>query len=351
MSQSDTSFSHDTIPYCNSFSLVDLWLLIMKQRMVVLSVTALFTGIALAYSMLLSPVYTTSVVFLPPTKADMEELAVASLQAPTPHDAYKRFAQNINSIALQRVFFSEKNLFEKLEPSGEGDKPNSKLENVVFLRFRNMLKLETKPENQDFLRASLEWPTPQEGAELLNDYVYFISKLTRSQLAQSPRKKIKKRIASLNTELKIKRNIALQRRNDRIEELKEAIHIAEQLHQDTRVPTSENEFTPLYYRGKQALAAEASLLKSRKSDDPYIADLRNLEGTIATLSKININEDNFRVAQIDQPAIPSLVKARPKRSLIVGLGMVIGLIAGLIATLFINFLTNVRKRSEELLPQ
>lgn len=347
MSQSDTHLSHSTMTREETVSVVDLWLLVVKRRSTILGVTLLFTLAALAYAILISPVYKSTVTFLPPKEAAIQELNTPISSAPSPNSIYAIFKRNLNSIALQRVFFSEKGLSDILKPLAKDQKTTSQ-EQAAFARFRSLLHIETSPGDSDFLRISLEWASSQKGAQLLNDYVAYISEVTKTQVLETPRNKLAKHIERLKNDLEIKRRIAYQRRNDRLMELADAIKIAERLDQQERIPTFENQFTPLYYRGKEALQAELDLLTARKSADSYIKGLRDLQEQIATLSEVRIKADKFHVVTIDQPAIPPLVKDRPKRSLIVSFGIMTGFIAGLITVLFLSFVSNVRQLTKEL---
>ena len=132
-----------------------------------------------------------------------------------------------------------------------------------------------------------------------------------------------------------------------------------------------NTSSQLYTRGYEALAAEISSLTKRTNDDPYINELRGLENqlklleynrkaeqlknrtndapfvkelrekenTLAYLSTIKIDPATISVANQDRVAFPPENKIKPKRKLIVVLGLVLGLILGVIIAFFRNLQT------------
>jgi len=84
-------------------------------------------------------------------------------------------------------------------------------------------------------------------------------------------------------------------------------------------------------------------LISRKNDDPYIKSLRDKENDLARLESINIDPATVKTARLDQAAYPPDKRIKPKRRLIVVLGLMLGLMLGVFAAFFFNFLENQRK--------
>ena len=101
--------------------------------------------------------------------------------------------------------------------------------------------------------------------------------------------------------------------------------------------------TPLYYLGIEALSAEINILKNRKSDDPFIAGLRDLQEQLALLRSIKIEEEGMHAVRVDQAAYPPKNRIKPNRSLIVSLGTVVGLLLGIFLVFFVSF---VQKQKE-----
>ncbi len=188
--------------------------------------------------------------------------------------------------------------------------------------------------------------------------------------------------AQLQDELAALREELRTRRNNRIQELTEAISIAESLGirkqtspsamsdsarsgaQVIRTEVNSRE-TPLYFMGTEALSAERDALASRKSDDfiepriaeiqselamlennreveilreregedLYLTDLAELREEAARLKGIKLDTDRLRLVRLDQPALDSSKPIKPKKALILALGFVLGGMLGVFAAL------------------
>ncbi len=189
--------------------------------------------------------------------------------------------------------------------------------------------------------------------------------------------KIKKQ--TLQDELKALRQQLQTRKQNRIKELDEAISIAKQLgitkpstpsslgdsgnaREGNSIRTEvNNRQIPLYFMGQLALEAERSTLLSRRSDDftePRIDDIQkelsllnsnrevdalnarenkefflkgfeDSQGNLTRLKNLKIDFDQFELVRIDKPASEPRSPVKPKKALIVGLGLFIGLFVGI----------------------
>jgi LPS O-antigen subunit length determinant protein (WzzB/FepE family) len=140
-----------------------------------------------------------------------------------------------------------------------------------------------------------------------------------------------------------------------------------------------NEAPPLYTRGYEVLEAEIKSLSIRIVDDPFIAELRGLEETLillennrkveqlkarsnddafisplrdkeyelAWLESISINPLTVTSARVDQAAYPPKQPIKPRRKLIVVLGLMLGLMLGVLVAFFVNFIESQREESVE----
>ena len=188
--------------------------------------------------------------------------------------------------------------------------------------------------------------------------------------------------AQLKDELTALREELKTRRMNRIQQLNEAISIAESL--DIRTPTSpsamseaprggaqvirtevNNQQNPLYFMGTEALTAERDALTNRKSDDfiepriaeiqselvilennreveilqgregedLYLANLAELREEAARLKGIKLDTERLRLVRLDQPALEPSRPIKPKRAMIVALGIVLGGMLGIFIAL------------------
>lgn len=182
-------------------------------------------------------------------------------------------------------------------------------------------------------------------------------------------------------------------RENRIKQLEEAIGIAESL--GIRKPTpllgiatasldrgavvansAGNVEAPLYFLGTEALAAEreallervsddfaepriaeiekellilernprVDLMRQRDSDDLFLADMAKWREEAARLRGIDLNMSTLRLVRLDQPAMEPLRPVKPKRLLIVMLGLVLGGMLGVFVALVRTLLGNHRPK-------
>ncbi|WP_027589397.1 Wzz/FepE/Etk N-terminal domain-containing protein [Pseudomonas sp. RL] len=196
------------------------------------------------------------------------------------------------------------------------------------------------------------------------------------------RAKLEDELRALRAELKI-------RRENRLNVLEEAIRIARSL--GIRKPTTptamadagqgvRTEITsreiPLYFLGVDALEAERDVLRARTSDDfveprigeiqkeldmlrhnrqvevlqqrqdedLYLKELAKLREEAARLDGIEFDASTLQLARIDQPAQQPLKRLKPKRALVLALGVVLGGMLGVFVALMRNLLQPRRAR-------
>lgn len=190
--------------------------------------------------------------------------------------------------------------------------------------------------------------------------------------------------ALLEDELRALRDDLKVRRENRIKELDEAIQIAKSL--GIRTPTTPSAMAsssagggvrteinsreiPLYFMGVSALAAErealqartsddfmepriselqkkldmlknnrqVEVLKQRENEDLYLDELAAWREEAARLNGINFDASTLQMARLDQPAQQPLKRLKPKRALILALGLVLGGMLGVFVALIRNF--------------
>lgn len=190
------------------------------------------------------------------------------------------------------------------------------------------------------------------------------------------------RRAQLQDELRALQLEAKAKRESRIAELGEAISIAQALgiHKPTTpsavansgrdagtVVRTEvlNQATPLYFMGTEALQAEREILLKRESDDfaepriasvhseldmlshnrevevllsrndedLYLQNLAKLREEAAWLKGIALDTSGLKLVRLDQPAQQPLAPIRPKKLMILTLGLILGAMVGVFVAL------------------
>ncbi|NLY16076.1 MAG: chain-length determining protein [Gammaproteobacteria bacterium] len=197
----------------------------------------------------------------------------------------------------------------------------------------------------------------------------------------------------LEDELAAIRMTLKTKRENRIKQLDEAIAIADSLgikkpstpsslSEGTRVSGSviktevNNQNIPLYFMGTDALEAERKILLSRENDDftsdriveiqkelkllennrqiqilqsrenedLFLAELADKEKAIAHLNSLKLNMDTLSLVTLDQPATQPSRAIKPKKTLIVAIGLVLGGMLGIFAALLRSA---IRKRQQQ----
>ena len=333
----------------DEISLIDLLRVLVKRKITILAMTVLVTLAALSYALIAPPLYRAEAIFLPPSAKDIQ-----GLQGVDVASVYHAFKRNLNSRALQRRFVEEQGLIEILTPERE---PAISIEHILQ-DFSEILKDKSDKKEKDVLSLSIEWRDPEQAARWVNQLTKLADRVTVHQLASDLVGAVDTRIRDIENAITSKRQLAVQRREDRISKLEEALQIVQFLGinerqgvfnivQDARATgdASGSESSQLYNRGTKVLQAEISVLRNRKSDDAFIAGLRDLQEELSSLRSVKVDEAAIRAVTVDQAAFPPSSHIKPKRKLIVVLGGVLGLMLGVFAAFFTNFLDKQRKEA------
>ena len=344
-------FEDDTIDLYEL--LVTLW----NKRWIVIIMTALSAIGSLVYALLQHPIYKAEALLLPPKSKDVQSLNVQGvqrlsvdmkLQGVETESVFTVFKNNLSSRTLQKKFINEFKLMEILAP----ERTSETRDEDIYEDFAEIIKV----NNGDGLSISIELHDPNVAAQWVNDYVQFIDSETIKRIVENKRNAITNQIRDIEYQIASKRQMAKKRREDHIARFKEALTIARKLGVEERVDTTNvvqnnqlnisTSSTPLYYRGTRALRTEIEILTNRKSDDPFITGLRDLQENLALLRSININTERLHSVSIDQAAYPPKNRIKPNRRMIVTISTAAGLFLGIFLALFASF---IMKRKEEYL--
>ncbi|MNC38514.1 Tyrosine-protein kinase ptk [compost metagenome] len=140
------------------------------------------------------------------------------------------------------------------------------------------------------------------------------------------------------------RTAALKQREDRVARLKEALVVADEVGMEAPQVTpgriaSDGELSSfvdgslMYMRGAKAIRAELQVLEARQSDDPFISKLRGLQSQLVFLKGIEVKPGNVSVFTLDSAAEVPETPVKPKKVLILTLGIVIGGMLGVFVAL------------------
>jgi LPS O-antigen subunit length determinant protein (WzzB/FepE family) len=394
--------------------LVELFQALWQQKLWVIGVAIFVTLAAAVYAFAATPWYETRSFLRPVPRSALDQLNETGIYELKPEDALARVASGLSSYDNRFEYFRHNEaLFESVERSG------GSLEQALS-RFNedSFAMILPKPNDANrgaYVGIQLRYPKGMDGVSIVNGFVEFVLQKEREAIASDLDGLIKNRLANLETKIEASRahyqaekdaeiaqllednelaRAKLQdelgalraqakvSRANRIQELAEAIAIAESL--GIRKPTTPSgmaeaqrsggqvirtevvgQNVPLYFMGTEALQAERETLQKRVSDDfmePRIADI---QGKLAMLEKnreveilrardgedrylqelaklreeaawlhgIKLDTSTLRLVRIDQPAQQPLAPVKPRKALILALGVVLGGMLGVFMAL------------------
>lgn len=409
---------HHLAPLANDeIDLVQLARALWRQKTLIMSVAALVGAIGFIYAVLATRYYTVQSVLRPAAIKDLDELNHLGIYKLSPKQAMAQVGAALDSYESRLSFFRDNEpLFAELA------QPGRSLEQT-FERFNDKAFKLVQPDTQKsestttpFVGIQLTYPDGIDGAKVVNEFVQHSIDNVRQQIADDLNILIGNRLnqlekemaaaranydaskeikiaklseadalkrAELNDELAALRQQLKTRRNNRINQLNEAIRIASSLGiSKPTTPSSlgaaevatqgsvirtevHNQQIPLYFMGTDALEAERKALLARRSDDftePRIAQiarelkllehnrqievlnsrenedlfLKNLAAwreEAARLRALQFDTASLKLVSIDQQAVEPSSPIKPKKALVVTLALVLGGMLGLFAAL------------------
>lgn len=337
----------------DEIDLLELFESLWKQKLLIAIVTLIVTVVAIGYAFFSAPVYEAKTSLLPPRLADIAGYNLGRAEAGLPEftveKIYSIFTRNLRSESLRNDFFEQVFL-----PAQAVDK---NLEAKDQLRETLNKKLvvsnpdvKNNPERFEVLAQSAE---SSKAAEWANFYVERAASKTRQDMADTAKTEISTRVKSINSRIEVLRESARKLREDRIARLNEALVVADKVGvQAPQVKASRTssdgeleQFVDgnlMYMRGAKAIRAELAVLQSRTNDDPFIVGLRDFENQLDFLSKVSVSPNNVAVFALDNAAEAPDTPIKPKKALIIGLGIVLGGMLGIFAALIRSMLTKRR---------
>lgn len=332
----------------DEIDLVELGKALWSQKIVILAVTIVGAAIALAYALLSTPVYEAKATVLPPLLSDIaaynagrteSSSSQSQLKPFTTEEVYSVFTRNLKSLSLRRDFFQE--VYIPSLPEDALSAPRDQL----WGDFNKIVSINA-PEKQrpELIEVAVQLSAPNLAAAWANELIDRAAEASERDMQLNVSSELDTRIRSIERRIASLRSTAQQRREDRIAILKEALIVAKAVGMDspqvTAGRTSSNEELSefidgslTYMRGAKAIEAEMKVLEARQSDDPFIPELRSSQEQLSFLKTIEVQPDNVSVFTLDSAAEVPETPIKPKRTLIVALGLVLGGMLGIFIAL------------------
>jgi len=331
--------------------LVELAQGLWAQKWLILVITLIVTASAAAYAFLSKPIYEAKLFIIPPTQNGIAELNYGrgkstELETYSIKHVYDVFARNLQGESLRQNFFNEIYL-----PSLDESRRKGALDRLYEQFSRELVIKGPGKDTPDRFSVTVQSGDPIKATEWVKAYVARASEAAESELIKNVTTEASVRARNLEQRIISLRETAQRIREDRIQQLREALKIAEAIgltsptvNSSAAVDITVDTGNKMdYQRGSKALAAEVSTLEARASDDAFISDLRTLQMRYNFYRKLNIDSERIAVYRQDGSVEVPGSPIKPRKSLI----LVLGVLAGLLSGGFIALIRYVFKRNQE----
>ena len=331
--------------------LFELFAELWAQKLLIFGVALVGVLAAATYAFLSKPVYEARVYLQPPTMNGIADFnygrTVGTELTPfTIKDVYDVFTRNLQSESLRRAFFNQVYL-PSLSPS-----ERSGSQDLLYSDFLKLLTigLPTK-EQPDRYSVVAKGEDPASAVVWVKDFAARAGAAAEKEMISNITREAEVRVRNLGQQITTLQEAEKRIRQDSITRLREALAVAEAvglenppiISGDLSAEVSAGMDGQLtYMRGSKALKAEIQNLESRKSDDPFIGQLRTLQNKQSFYKDLQVNPDTVSVYRQDGPIEQPDRPIKPKKVLIILLGLFLGCVLGFMIALVRHFVI-VRK--------
>lgn len=330
----------------DEIDLLELFHGLWMQKWLIVLITLVFTVAAATYAFISKPVYEVAATVLPPSLSDIAGFNLGrtgvnngGLEPFLVDDVYAVFTRNLQSDRSRRKFFKDFYLSSLDDVQRLGSQDN------IYKIFKDKFSVKVLDKNQpERYSIIIEHYNPELASVWAKQYVDQVAERSLNEMLLNADRELAVRARNIQQQIKSERDSAKARREDRTVQLQEALTVADTIGLVnppviTGRVSNDGELSAfmdgslMYMRGSKALRAELDVLLARTSDDPFIPGLRDLEAKYQLFSGVSPDPNNVAVfrqdGEIEVPDQP----IKPKKSLIVALGIVLGGMLGLLIAL------------------
>lgn len=371
----DAGFRDDEI---NLFDLLtDLQL---QKRWFIAPIVGCFL-LALLYVSVVAPVYQVKSIVKAADQSDLAELNSPQLQSklvPVFTDgknakegiaqaeifsldvegAYKQTTQAFLSREYRRDFYLS--ILDTVKEYGLYDDKLTEAQN--FNKFNELFSVSLsnpKKDAEQFIELKLDFNHAENAAKLMNDYLIFTLNAKLTSLETTLANKLAARIESLEYDASLIREKYRTGKTYRKLLLDEASGIAQKIGQSESVYSkngilADTADLPLYLYGSKALIAESNALSNREKlsknlpfgEEHFINGLPEILFEIQQLKNLKIDISKVKIAKIDEFATVPVKPIKPRKALILALGLIAGGFLGLMTALLVGAYKRHKKQHE-----
>ena len=331
---------------------------VWSQKLFIVGVMILTTAAAMIYTLTITPVYEARSVVQPPKQSDVSSLNngrgdSSGLPLVTVRDVYDLFLGELQSQSARYEYFS-KYVLPQLE-GGEGDAFQAE----QFAMFDRAMSISVASrELPDKILVTFKSPDPLYAVDLVTNFPQFVAVRVKRAVVQNIEGAARNKANNIERKILEGQEAALNQRADEMARLNEALVVAKSIGLENALSHLGNGGSsggsgPLtYMRGSKALTKEIENLELRKSDDPYIPNLRQQQVGMKFYRNLYINPSTFDVYRQDGNARTPTRPVKSRLMIVLTFGGGMGLILGVgVALLRIpnraSDLNRVRKPSDQ----
>ena len=327
----------DSVEYRRSqeVDIQEIFQALSERKLLIILLTIFSVVCAAAFAFLSKPVYEARGYVVPPGQNEIANFnygrtAETHLAPYTVKDVYGVFIGYLQGESLRQEFFNEVYL-PSLSESERG-----KSEDVLYGEFNKKLTVALSgKETSDRYAVVAQNGDPVQAVEWVKKYISKASDLAKKELLTNVSREAEVWARNLERQITASRTNSEKTREDTIIKLREALRVAEAIGLEKPPIITGNPSVEVagsmngqivYMRGTKALKAEIENLESRKSDDPFIYNLRDMQTMLDFYKGLEVKAASVSVYRIDggidQPQTP----VKPMKALLIILGLMIGLI-------------------------
>ena len=339
----------------NEIDFIELIQGLWSQKWLVFSLTFLGAVLAGSYAFLSKPVYEARVALLPPSLSDVAGFNIArgrdsGLPPFTVSQVYSVFTRNLQSEGTRRQFFREVYLPSLEERKGSID--------GLYRAFSDDVSVNRSAKDlPERYTVILNRQDPEQAAKWAKQYAELAALRSMDEMRGNAQRELEVKSRNILQQIDTLRQVVKERRNDRIVRLKEALQVARAVGvekppligaQIDQQLSAIMEGSLMYMRGTKALEAEIKALEKRTSDDPFIPALPGLQEQLALYESKQLNFDRVAVFRQDGGVEIPDDPIKPKKALLLALGILAGGVFGVLLALLRLLLRDGRNGMADL---
>lgn len=327
-------YTHDDI------NLIDFLRTLWKEKLLILLTTSLFLFLGMAYIFFSTPVYEANGSIFPPSTRDLAPLnqgrskdANALLPLYKVNEVYGIFTERLLAEYTKRLFFKDVFL-----PSLQNKKEAGHSQDSLFQIFSKSFSVkriaETKPPFGYII--TVRGGSPEEAVQWVQKYIDLTKQQALEDMLIDAKREQTEVVSNLQNKIDTIREVVNIQRNDRIEQLKEAVKLAQaaEVKGGNGILTDASAVkdpSMMHLRGSIALQAELNSLSKRDYSDAFAPNnlkLRETQTMLDFYKKIVISPDSIIMFRsgIDKSELP----IAPRKKSILALALFAGLFLGII---------------------